>query len=203
MPSKHIGLTGSIGAGKSTVANLFAAKGIPVYVADDAAKRLMAESPSLKAAIEEFFGPGIYLDGVLQRKELAAKAFGSAEATARINALVHPAVHDDFVAWHHAQTSPYILREAAILFESGTFQTCDAIILVETTRELRIERVMQRAGMNRAEVEQRMARQWPDAKKRKFLKEGDFIVENDSDQAHLEKQVEVLHAELLRRCHQA
>lgn len=199
MPPKHIGLTGSIGAGKSTVASLLAAKGIPVYVADDAAKRLMSESPSLQAAIEATFGPGIYIDGVLQRKELAAKAFGTPEATAQINALVHPAVHDDFVTWHQAQTSPYILREAAILFESGTFQTCDAIVLVEAPRDLRVERVMARSGMSREEVEQRMSRQWSDAKKRSYLKEGDFIVENDGDEAHLAEQVDVLHAELLKR----
>jgi len=112
---------------------------------------------------------------------------------------VHPAVHDDFVAWHQAQSSPYILREAAILFESGTFQTCDAIVLVEAPRDLRVERVMARSGMSREEVEQRMARQWPDAKKRSYLKEGDFIVENDGDEAHLAEQVDVLHAELLKR----
>jgi len=198
MPPKHIGLTGSIGAGKSTVAALLAAKGIPVYVADDAAKRLMVEDEGLKAAIEVAFGPGIYVDGILQRKELAARAFGTPEATAQINALVHPAVHDDFVAWHSAQVAPYILREAAILFESGTYQTCDAIVVVEASKELRIQRVMERSGMTREEVEQRMARQWPDAKKRSFLKEGDFIVENDGDKKHLEAQVEFLHESLLK-----
>ncbi len=200
MLPKHIGLTGSIGAGKSTVAALLAAKGIPVYVADDAAKRLMTESPSLQAAIDAAFGPGIYVDGVLQRKELAARAFATPEATAQINALVHPAVHDDFVAWHSAQSSPYVLREAAILFESGTFQTCDAIILVEAPRELRIKRVMDRSSMSREDVEQRMARQWPDAKKRSHLKLGDFILENDGDEIRLQAQVDVLHATLLKSC---
>ena len=198
MPPKHIGLTGSIGAGKSTVAALLAAKGIPVYVADDAAKRLMSDSASLKAEIEAAFGIGIYVDGILQRKELAARAFGTPEATAKINALVHPAVHKDFVEWHYAQSSPYIIREAAILFESGTYQTCDAIILVEAPRDLRVERVMARSGMSREEVEQRMARQWPDAKKRSYLKEGDFIIENDQEEKHLEKQVDFLHQALLK-----
>ena len=199
MHALHIGLTGSIGAGKSTVAKLLSEKGIPVYVADDAAKRLMAENPALQAAIEEAFGPGIYINGVLQRKALASKAFGTPESTARINALVHPAVHDDFVTWHAQQTPPYILREAAILFESGTYQTCDAIILVEAPMELRIQRVVERSGMTREEVEQRMARQWPDAQKRQMLKEGDVIVENYLDIAHLTRQVEMLHAELLKR----
>jgi len=198
MPPKHIGLTGSIGAGKSTVAALLAVKGIPVYVADDAAKRLMSDSDSLKAEIEAAFGTGIYVDGILQRKELATRAFGTPEATAKINALVHPAVHKDFVEWHYAQSSPYIIREAAILFESGTYQTCDAIILVEAPRDLRVERVMARSGMSREEVEQRMARQWPDAKKRSYLKEGDFIIENDQEEKHLEKQVDFLHQALLK-----
>ena len=200
MPPKHIGLTGSIGAGKSTVASLLASKGIPAYVADKAAKRLMVEDEGLKAAIEDAFGPGIYVEGQLQRKILAQRAFGTPEATAQINALVHPAVHDDFVAWHSAQVAPYILREAAILFESGTYQTCDAIVVVEASKEVRIQRVMERSGMTREEVEQRMQHQWPDAKRRAYLTDRDFIVQNDEDEAALRGQVDVLHETLLQRC---
>ena len=136
----HVGLTGSIGSGKSTAAAQFEQLGIPVYYADDAAKRLMTDSAPLREAIEREFGPGIYLDGVLQRKELAARAFASDESTQRINTLVHPAVHDDFVAWFAQQSAPYAVREAAILFESGTYQNCDAVVLVEAPLDLRVQR---------------------------------------------------------------
>jgi len=200
MKALHIGLTGAIGSGKSTVAAMLHEIGVPVYVADDAAKRLMVEDEGLKAAIEDAFGPGIYVEGQLQRKTLAQRAFSSPEDTARINALVHPAVHADFVAWHAAQTAPYILREAAILFESGTYQTCDAIVVVEASKEVRIQRVMARSGMTREEVEQRMQHQWPDAKRRAHLSDRDFIVQNDEDEASLRRQVDVLHEELLQRC---
>ena len=143
----HVGLTGSIGSGKSTAAKAFEELGIPVYYADDAAKRLMTESATLRDAIEAEFGPGIYLDGVLQRKELAARAFADEESTLRINALVHPAVHDDFVAWFAVQKAPYAVREAAILFESGTYQNCDAVVLIEAPLDLRVARVIARSSL--------------------------------------------------------
>ena len=195
----HVGLTGSIGSGKSTAAKAFEELGIPVYYADDAAKRLMTESATLRDAIEAEFGPGIYLNGVLQRKELAARAFADEESTLRINALVHPAVHDDFVAWFAIQKAPYAVREAAILFESGTYQNCDAVVLIEAPLDLRVARVIARSALTEAEVRQRIARQWPDAQKRALTTLRDFILDNSGSEDELRSQVDAVDAELRRR----
>ena len=134
-------------------------KGIPVYFADDSAKRLMIENLALMDAITSEFGDGVYIDGVLQRAELAKRAFSTAEATARINALVHPAVHDDFTRWLSNQQAVYVIREAAILFESGTYENCDSIILVEASMENRLQRIKNRSKLNEEQIKQRMSRQ--------------------------------------------
>lgn len=198
MNAKHIGLTGSIGAGKSRAADHFKQLGVPVYHADDAAKRLMVENQDLMKAITSEFGPGIYVDGQLQKAALAEKAFANKTSIAAINALVHPAVHEDFVQWHAAQNHPYILREAAILFEAGSYKSCDAIILVEAPQSIRIQRVMQRNDWTQDQVEQRMSKQWTDAKKRSMLTEKDLILDNSSDEKALIDQVEAAHTYLLQ-----
>jgi len=199
MAAAHIGLTGSIGAGKSTVAKWFENQGVPVYYADSAAKRLMVENPGLMAKIEAAFGPGIYVDGELQRGVLASRAFADSDSTARINALVHPAVHDDFVAWRAAQDVPFIIREAAILFESGTAAACDAIILVEAPIDVRLQRVKARSGWSEESVRERMAQQWPDGQKRAKLGADDYIVDNGGDEGQLWPQVEHLYGLLQAR----
>ena len=198
MKAKHIGLTGSIGAGKSTAAEYFKQLDVPVYHADDAAKRLMVEDQELMDAIELAFGPGIYVDGVLQKSALADKAFADKSSTEAINALVHPAVHKDFVHWHEAQDHPYILREAAILFEAGSYNTCDAIILVEAPQTIRLQRVMGRTGLTQKQVEQRMARQWSDAKKRSMLSGKDLIMDNSGDEKTLVQMVAMANDYLLK-----
>jgi|TARA_B110000444_G_scaffold217311_1_gene216254 dephospho-CoA kinase len=199
MKNYHIGLTGSIGSGKSTVAKILMQKGIPVYFADDSAKRLMIENLALMDAITSEFGDGVYIDGVLQRAELAKRAFSTAEATARINALVHPAVHDDFTQWHNNQQAIYVIREAAILFESGTYENCDSIILVEASMENRLQRIKNRSKLNEEQIKQRMSRQMSQAKKRSMLTEKDFIIENDQSLIELNRQVDFLHESLLSR----
>ncbi len=198
MKAKHIGLTGSIGAGKSTAAAHFKQLGVPVYHADEAAKRLMVENVDLMAAIESTFGPGVYIDGQLQKAALAEKAFVDKASVEKINALVHPIVHDDFVAWHASQDHPYILREAAILFESGSYKACDAIVLVEAPRSLRTQRVMQRSSLTEMQVEQRMSRQWSDAKKRSMLTANDLIIDNSGDEKTLVHMVTMANDYLLR-----
>lgn len=198
MKAKHIGLTGSIGAGKSTAAAYFKQLDVPVYHADDAAKRLMVEDQALMDAIERAFGPGIYVDGVLQKGALADKAFADKSSTETINALVHPAVHQDFVQWHEAQDHPYVLREAAILFEAGSYNTCDAIVLVEAPQVIRLQRVMERSGLTPKQVEQRMARQWSDAKKRSMLTDKDLILDNSGDAKALKQMVATANAYLLK-----
>ena len=197
MKNYHIGLTGSIGSGKSTVAKILMKKGVPIYFADDSAKRLMTENLALMDAITIEFGEGVYINGILQRSELAKRAFSSAEATARINALVHPAVHEDFTQWHQQQQAVYVIREAAILFESGTYKNCDSIILVEASLENRLIRVMERSKLSEQQIEQRMSRQWPQAQKRAMLREKDFILENDGRLEELISQVDFLHNAIL------
>ena len=199
MRAAHIGLTGSIGAGKSTVAKWFENQGVPVYYADSAAKRLMVEDAHLMDQIEAEFGPGIYVDGELQRGVLASKAFVDADSTQRINALVHPAVHDDFVVWRSEQDVPFVIREAAILFESGTASACDAIILVEAPIDTRLQRVIDRSGWSESSVRDRMAQQWPDGQKRAQLSPEDYIIDNGGEEAQLWPQVEHLYQLLLAR----
>ena len=199
MKSYHVGLTGSMGSGKSTVAEILQENGVPIYFADDSAKRLLVEDIELKKMIEKEFGESIYIDGILQRRELAKRAFSTPEATNRINAIVHPAVHRDFVEWHSKQNSIYVVREAAILFESGSYKNCDSIILVEAQEENRIARVQKRSDLSVDEIRQRMSKQMPQAQKRSMLSERDYIIENDRDLKGLRDQVKFLHEALLER----
>ena len=199
MKSYHVGLTGSMGSGKSTVAEILQENGVPIYFADDSAKRLLVEDVELKKMIEKEFGESIYIDGILQRRELAKRAFSTPEATNRINAIVHPAVHRDFVEWHSKQNSIYVVREAAILFESGSYKNCDSIILVEAQEENRIARVQKRSDLSVDEIRQRMSKQMPQAQKRSMLSERDYIIENDRDLKGLRDQVKFLHEALLER----
>ena len=199
MKSYHVGLTGSMGSGKSTVAEILQENGVPIYFADDSAKRLLVEDIDLKKMIENEFGEGIYIDGILQRRELAKRAFSTPEATNRINAIVHPAVHRDIVEWHSKQKSIYVVREAAILFESGSYKNCDSIILVEAQEENRIARVQKRSDLSVDEIRQRMSKQMPQAQKRSMLTERDYIIENDIDLKGLRDQVNFLHEALLER----
>jgi dephospho-CoA kinase len=199
MKSYHVGLTGSMGSGKSTVAEILQENGVPIYFADDSAKRLLVEDIELKKMIENEFGEGIYIDGILQRRALAKRAFSTPEATNRINAIVHPAVHRDFVEWHSKQNSIYVVREAAILFESGSYKNCDSIILVEAQEENRIARVQKRSDLSVDEIRQRMSKQMPQAQKRSMLSEKDYIIENDRDLKGLRDQVKFLHEALLER----
>ena len=199
MKSYHVGLTGSMGSGKSTVAEILQENGVPIYFADDSAKRLLVEDVELKKMIKKEFGESIYIDGILQRRELAKRAFSTPEATNRINAIVHPAVHRDFVEWHSKQNSIYVVREAAILFESGSYKNCDSIILVEAQEENRIARVQKRSDLSVDEIRQRMSKQMPQAQKRSMLSERDYIIENDRDLKGLRDQVKFLHEALLER----
>ncbi len=141
-----IGITGGIGSGKTTVCKIFETLGIPVYYADDRAKELMVTNPDLVAGIKKLFGEEAYhSDGSLNRAHIAALAFGDAAMLAQLNALVHPAVHQDGYEWAESQTdAPYTLREAALVFESGGHKKLDKVITVFAPKEMRIERVMAR-----------------------------------------------------------
>lgn len=175
-----VGITGGIGSGKTTVCEIFEHLGVPVYYADTRAKELMANDGKLKAKIIQAFGEKAYVDGNLDRQYLAKIVFDSKQKLSVLNGLVHPAVADDFDEWLEAHKSaPYVLKEAAILFESGAYQNVDVSVLVIAPEELRIKRVMQRDGTSREQVLQRIKNQWNQERKEKLA---DYIITNDGQQ---------------------
>ena len=154
----RVGVTGGIGSGKSTVCELFAQQGVAVYDCDSEAKRLMAEDEAVRSAIVEAFGEEAYAGGELNRQFLAEKVFGSEEQLSKLNAIVHPAVREDFARWCADHSSEaYVMMESAILFDAGFESEVDLTLAVLAPRELRVMRVCNRNGMTPEQVEQRIA----------------------------------------------
>ena len=151
-----IGITGGIGSGKSTVAGIFEVLGIPVYYADAEAKRLMNEDPSVKFAIQQTFGDQAYSNGSLDRKYLSKAVFNNAERLAQLNAIVHPSTLRDAEQWMKQQSSAYIIKEAALIFESGSNKSLDYVIGVRAPESLRISRAMRRNTLSEEDVRSRM-----------------------------------------------
>jgi len=173
---KSIGLTGGIGSGKSSLLSVFEANNIPVFQADDIAKKLL--DTTLRSDIESQFGVGLYVGNRLDRKALAALVFTDKKRLNHLNALVHPAVAKEFDAFKAAhQEAPLVVKEAAILFESGGSQSCDYTILITAPKKERIKRVMQRDQLSEAAILARMAQQWPDEKK---IPLADFVIQNEN-----------------------
>jgi dephospho-CoA kinase len=190
----RIGITGGIGSGKSTVAGIFSVLGIPVYNSDDASKRLMAEDENLKRNILESFGESSYVNGMLNRKYLAAQVFEDSKKLALLNSLVHPATINDARQWMKKQKSVYVIKEAALIFESGSNEFLDFVIGVQSPRELRIERALKRDNVTREEIEARMKLQMDEDEK---MKRCNFIIVNDEQQM-LIPQVLSLHEKFLK-----
>jgi dephospho-CoA kinase len=191
---KQIGITGNIGSGKSTVAKIFATIGIPIYDADARAKSVMTENVSLKADLITLLGTEAYLmDGSLDRAYIASQVFKNQALLGELNALVHPAVFKDYDEWVLVQTAPYILKEAALLYESGSYKKLDKIIVVHCPDELRIQRTMKRDHSTREAVLERLQKQMPQAEK---MARADFLINNDENNL-LIPQVMQLHQQLL------
>ncbi len=190
-----VGITGGIGSGKTTVCKIFETLGIPVYYADDRAKWLMTHDPELVEAISNTFGQAAYSpEGQLNRAYLAKVVFGDAEKLAQLNALVHPAVFRDGSQWHQSQTgAPYTLREAALLFESGSYRAIDKMIVVTAPQEIRIKRVMERDQVTADAVLARIEKQWPEEEK---VKRADYVILNDGERL-LVPQVLEIHRSLI------
>ncbi|MBU3714980.1 MAG: dephospho-CoA kinase [Ferruginibacter sp.] len=192
----RIGLTGGIGSGKTTVASIFEVLGIPVYYADDAAKRLMNENPELVSGIKKLFGDNSYTEGKLNRAFISAEVFSNPEILARLNALVHPITISDAKKWMKKQITPYAIKEAAIIFESNSHVHLDYIIGVSSPIEMRIQRVMQRDNVSREQVYSRIQQQMDENEK---MSRCDFVVYNDERQLII-PQVLKIHEELLKNC---
>lgn len=190
----RIGLTGGIGSGKTTVAKVFEVLGIPVYYADEEAKRLMNEDPLLKEQLIQHFGAATYTDGVLNRKYLAGIVFNDPARLELLNSLVHPVTIRDGEQWMKQQTTPYAIKEAALIFESGSQSHLDYVMGVSAPDALRIHRTMQRDHITREEVIGRMNKQIKQVIKMRLC---DFVIVNDEQSAVI-PQVMSLHEELLK-----
>jgi dephospho-CoA kinase len=174
---KVIGLTGGIGSGKSTIARVFETLGFPVFDADKEALYLYESDPTLLSEVVQTFGDDVLLSGGrLNRMALANIVFREEEALKKLNALVHPRVARRFEEWKQQQHAKMVIREAAILFESGSDVGCDAVIVVTAPEELRVQRVMKRNGISESEVRARMARQWPESQ---LVERADAVIVND------------------------
>lgn len=166
--------------------------GIPVYDADMRARDLMLTDP-IRKQVEEAFGKDAYQGGKLNRQYLAGIVFRDAAQLSRLNAIVHPAIREDFRSWRNSQKAPYVIHEAAILFESGNSADCDSVISITSPEEVRIERVVRRDGLSESQVLDRIRNQWTDEKRNAL---SDYIINNDG-RADLNEEVMKIHRKLL------
>lgn len=190
-----VGISGGIGAGKTLVTHIFALLGTPVYNADEKAKWLMAHEIGLKSEISSAFGEQSYFqDGSLNRKYLADKVFADPILTKKINSMVHPVVRANFKEWASEQKSKYVLKEAALLFETGSFKELKFTIHVTAPKQLRVDRIKQRdPHRSDTQIGQIMEKQWEDDKKNELA---DFILYNDESRLVI-PQVLQIHEALL------
>ena len=184
-----VGITGGIGSGKSTVCKVFSAIGIPVFDADSVAKQIMNTDPEIRDQLIHLFGTMVYMpDQTIDRKFLAGIVFNSTSLLTQLNSIVHPAVRKSFNLWCRNQQSPYVLHEAAILFESGFYKLMDKTITVVANEDERIERVMKRDKITPELVKQRIQNQLSDAEK---IKLADFVISNNENELIIPQIVEI------------
>ena len=191
-----IGITGGMGSGKTTVCRMFEVLGIPIFYADDAAKSLMNTDLSLKRNIIEGFGLNSYSDkGELNRKYISATVFNNEQKLGMLNAMVHPAVFRAFDDWVMKQTAaPYVIKEAALLFESDSHKMCDQSVLIKSPEALRIQRIIKRDVTTQEEIKLRMIRQFSDERKENMA---DHVILND-EQNLIIPQILDLHQQFLK-----
>ncbi|MFM2048395.1 MAG: hypothetical protein RI955_943 [Bacteroidota bacterium] len=191
---KKIGITGGIGSGKSTVSKVFALLNVPVYNADNQAKFLLNNDADVIKKVKQVFGNDIYNNQELDRKKMAAQVFEQPFLLQQLNEIVHPAVFNDFDKWcDENQQYPYILKEAALIFETILHQKLDAVIMVSSPEELRIERVMKRDSITKEQVLARIKNQMSEDEK---LNRADYIIYNDEQQMVI-PQVVQLHEQFM------
>lgn len=184
-----IGITGGIGSGKSTVCRVFSILGIPVFEADKVAKELMNTDPEIHRQLVGLFGAAVYLpDQTVDRKYLATIVFNNPSLLTQLNAVVHPVVRKTFFDWCEKQQSPYIIHEAAILFESGFYKMMDKTITVTTNEKERIQRVVKRDGITPEMVSERIRNQWNDEQRMQL---SDFVIGNNNDELVIPQIIEI------------
>ena len=189
-----IGLTGGIGSGKTTVAHIFEVLGIPVYYADDAAKKMMNEDENLHNQIIEHFGEKSYVDGKLNRPFLSEVVFSDPDKTKLINSIIHPATITNAENWMQMQKAPYAIKEAALIFEANAEKNLDLVIGVSSTYEIRLQRVIIRDGIDEEAIKKRMEKQMDEKKK---MDRCDFVIFNN-ESSLLIPQVIAIHEKLLQ-----
>lgn len=174
--TKIIGLTGGIGSGKTTIANYIKSLGIPVYIADDEAKKLLTDD-TIQMKIKNAFGETIFVNNILSKEKLSQIVFNDPDKLKILNSIIHPAVKAHFKEWlEDYKKVPMIVKEAAILFESGSDQDCDAVITVVAPLNTRIARVENRDKISKQEVLNRIKNQWTDEMR---LEKSDYAIENN------------------------
>ncbi|MGM0530353.1 MAG: dephospho-CoA kinase [Bacteroidota bacterium] len=192
-----VGVTGGIGSGKTLICQVFEKLGIPVFYADEEAKRLLNDDPQVKEAVMKYFGREIYDESGIKKALLASKIFNNQEALREINSIVHPAVRRLFLEWAESKESvfPYLIEEAAILFESGSYKDLDFNVLVYAPEELRIERVAKRDNTNREHIKTRMKHQMKDEEKIQLV---EAVIYNDESQLVIPQILEI-HQQLTKK----
>ncbi len=192
--ARRLGVTGGIGSGKTTVCRIFRVLDIPVFVADNVAREIMEYDPEVRTAINLIIGKDLYSTGTLDRKELARIIFNRPELLRKVNAAVHPAVLQRFDHWAETSESPYVIMEAAILFEAGADTLVDRVVTISAPVEERISRVMGRNELTREEVIRRINNQLEDEER----EEQSYYVINNSDNEMIIPEILKIHEDMLR-----
>ncbi|MEZ4802869.1 MAG: dephospho-CoA kinase [Gelidibacter sp.] len=192
-----VGLTGGIGSGKTTVARFFSQLGIPIYIADVEAKRLMNTSKTIKRQLMNVFGSEAYVDGKLNRPFIASRIFSDVALLNQMNAIVHPKVERDFKRWLSKQDSPYVIKEAAIIFEHGKQSEYDFIITVTARVEDKISRILKRDNTSEKKIMDIINNQMSDEQK---IKKSDYVIVNERLE-NTQKQVLKIHKKILENIH--
>ena len=193
---KIVGLTGGIGSGKTTVANFFSQLGVPVYIADLEAKGLMKRSKVIKRKLLQLFGKDAYIGVDINKPYIASKIFNDVSLLEKMNNIVHPKVASHFKRWLKKQDAPYVIKEAAIIFENGSYQSLDFIITVIASENIRIKRVMARDQSTEKKVRDIIKNQWSDEDK---VKLSNFVIKNN-ELVDTKNQVKKIHQKILKKC---
>jgi dephospho-CoA kinase len=190
-----VGLTGGIGSGKTTVAKQFNLLGIPVYIADEEAKKLMIRSKIIKRKLIQLFGEKAYIKNELNKPFIADIIFNDKAYLEKMNSIIHHRVAKHFEKWVLKQNAPYVIKEVAILFENGGDEMCDYVITVTASKSLRVKRLLERDNTSKEKIEAIMNNQWTDEDK---VKKSDFVIDNTTLE-NIKKQVHIIHNQILKK----